>query len=176
MHNKKGFTLLELLIAATMMAVLATMGTVAYRHAISETRIQDAKNKLEVAATGMRRYMLDHPNDVYTGGSSELSAIQNGSGAWAAVNELSCPKTIGFTADKLIKCDYLENREWTSDEILMVTCGGVKTGTLCASSPVANPLVCMSGKANNRLDTRYRQDKGYVYCYSEDGVGETLGS
>ena len=60
MHqNSKGFTLLELLIAATIIGILAVFATVSYRNSAADTRVAGAKAKLEVLANAVQRYNVD---------------------------------------------------------------------------------------------------------------------
>lgn len=162
MTNKRAFTLLELLIAAAIMSVLAVLGTSAYKHSISETRIQDGKNRLRVVAGAMQRYMMDHPDVTYDG-SSHLTFV-------SGEDVQTCPRLQNFTAAALVQCDYLENRQWSTGQIKIVTCGGVAAGELCKDSTVSNPLACMTG-ISNRLDAKYQQANNYVFCISEAAEG-----
>lgn len=57
-HNK-GFTLLELLIAATIIGILAVFATVAFRNSAGETRVQGAKAKLNALGIAVQRFQLD---------------------------------------------------------------------------------------------------------------------
>jgi len=158
MKNKKGFTLLEILIAAAIMSILALMATAAYRHSISVTRIEDAKNKLRVVANAVLRFKWDYPNRSFDGTNNVLLYVTDTS---------SCPKNGAYSASTLIKCEYLENRQWTTKEIKIVVCNGSKIGgTICENSKISNPLACMTG-TSSRLDI----DKNYVFCISEDSEG-----
>ena len=167
MKIKRGFTLLEVLIAAVIMSVLAMLSTAAYKHTVSETRVQDSKNKLQVVANAVQRYMWDFPNRTMTA-PEEGKPLVFLSGS----DVQNCPKT--FSNSALIQCEYLENRAWSNDQIHIVACGGNKSGYLCSRSSVSNPLACMAG-INARIDTRYLYDvsKGFyhVFCISATTEG-----
>lgn len=53
---------MELLIAATLLSILAVFATSAYRNSTRDTRLQDLKNKTRVMAYGMQRYLEENPN------------------------------------------------------------------------------------------------------------------
>ena len=160
MKNKKGFTLLEILIAAAIMSILALMATAAYRHSISVTRVEDAKNKLRVVANAVLRFKWDYPNRGFNGNDGKNVLLYT-------ENIGTCPKDGDYSASTLIKCEYLENRQWTTKEIKIVVCNGSNTGELCSRSGVSNPLACMTG-TSSRLDTEFTSR---VYCISESDEG-----
>ena len=60
MKNKNGFTLLELLIAATIVAALTVVSTVYFRNSVAETHIHAAKVRTEVLAEAVKRFRLDY--------------------------------------------------------------------------------------------------------------------
>lgn len=62
MNNKYGFTLLELLIAAAIIGVLAIFATQSFRGAGSEVRLQDARVRARMLAVAARRYYREYPN------------------------------------------------------------------------------------------------------------------
>ena len=164
MNNKKAFTLLEILIAAAIMSVLALFGTASYRHAVSETRVQDAKNRLQAVANAMQRYMLDHPNVNYSAGSDTLFYIPANDASLTV-----CPRLDGsnFVASALIQCGYLENRAWTTPEVSIATCGTYKEGNYCTHSAVDSPLACMA-VMTSRIDSTYAySNNSNVYCINE---------
>lgn len=167
MRYRKGFTLLELLIAAAIMSALAILATSSYRKSVAETRIQDAKNRLQAVAGAMHRFMLDHPNATYAGADELL---------YLTTDQDTCSKSPAFSAAKLIQCGYLENRQWSDNYIVFVTCGGAKSGSLCENSTLSFPLACMSGR-NASFGDRYLMSKGYRYCLDSSGeVDEHIGS
>ncbi|MBR4355633.1 MAG: prepilin-type N-terminal cleavage/methylation domain-containing protein [Elusimicrobiaceae bacterium] len=163
MNNKKGFTLLELLIAATIIGILALYATVSYRSSETEIRISAAKGKIDGLAVAVQRFRMDHPRGIHFSGL--MSNVTDASANCA-------PNSSEPT--KLITCEVVENGGWDDPLMFYYVCDG-KTNE-CASSPVANPLACMRGKNHDRLPNRYRQDHGYIYCVNLETKGETMGS
>lgn len=60
MKNQCGFTLLELLIAATIVGTLAVFATVAFKNSSADARIAAAKPKAEQLATAVQRYKIEY--------------------------------------------------------------------------------------------------------------------
>ena len=65
-YRLKGFTLVELLVVITILAVLATIIIPSYRKAVVNATIDDAKSKLQLIRAAQRMYHLDEY--VYTAG------------------------------------------------------------------------------------------------------------
>lgn len=61
-RNQAGFTLLELLIAATIVGILALFATVSYRNSVAQTRFSQARGVVQVLAMGNYRAHIDYPN------------------------------------------------------------------------------------------------------------------
>lgn len=161
MKNTKGFTLLELLIAATIIGILAVYATISYRNSEAETRIAAAKARTEVLAGAVQRFRLEYETGAAFSG--EMDDVSN-PGAACSIS--------ATTPDKLITCHFVENGGWNDDMVSFYVCNG-KTGN-CASSPVAAPLACMQGKNHSHLPNQYKT--GYLYCVSAVSRGEVLGS
>ena len=166
MKNRKGFTLLELLIAATIVAALAVMATVAYRNGVIETRIQAAKTRTEVLAGAVQRFVLDY-------GASKLGA---GPELQRLAAKGACAPN-GMIVSSLINCDYVDNDGgWNDPYFAYYVCNGVKTaGTPCSKTTLNAPLACMWGRSNqNKLPAKYKTN--YSYCVSATGNEEKFGS
>ncbi len=166
MKNRKGFTLLELLIAATIVAALAVMATVAYRNGVIETRIQAAKTRTEVLAGAVQRFVLDY-------GASKLGA---GSEFRRLAAKGACAPSEP-SVSSLINCDYVDNDGgWNDPYFAYYVCNSVKTaGTPCAQTTLNAPLACMLGRSNqNKLPAKYKTN--YSYCVSATGNEEKFGS
>lgn len=159
-NNKKGFTLLELLIAATIIGILAMFATVSYKSSQADVRVAGAKARAEMLAGAVQRWNLDHPaiwglmkNSSsgacsYVGGQGETTGVQN-----------------------LIRCGYVENGGWEDGYFWFYVCKG-KSGN-CSQSPIDSPQVCMTGTEKLR-DSRY--DDGYWYCLNVTNKGERFGN
>ena len=169
MKSRRGFTLLEMLIAAAIMSVLAMLSTAAYRRTVAETHWQDSKNKLQAVASAVQRYQWDYPNRTFippaTGEKLEFipaSALAD------------CPTAASYNNKALIQCDYLENRSWSTAEIHIVACGGVKSGYICGLAPtgMSHPLACMSG-ISPRLSDEYLLTNNHAFCIDASSEGKS---
>ncbi|MBO4675360.1 MAG: prepilin-type N-terminal cleavage/methylation domain-containing protein [Elusimicrobiaceae bacterium] len=69
MHNKNGFTLLEMLVVALVITVLVTIGLVEYRKAVERTRAMEAISLLRSVYHAEKIYQMTHgsfANSLYT--------------------------------------------------------------------------------------------------------------
>lgn len=166
MKNKKGFTLLELLIAATIVGALAVLATVSYKNSLVETRLQAAKARTEVLAGAVQRFRLDYGAGKL-GSGLELRRLDT-KGSCSPSNSV---------VSSLINCDYVENDGgWDDVYFKYFVCNGSKTAdTPCANSSINNPLACMSGQSfQSKLPAKYKGT--YAFCVSNIESGEHLGS
>ena len=163
MKNCKGFSLLELLVAATIVSALAVLATVSYQNSVMETRIQAAKSRTEVLAGAVQRFRLDR------------GAGQLGSGLVFSRATGSCNPSSSSVAS-LILCGYVDNDGgWSDPYVQYYVCNGQKTAsTPCARTDLAAPLACMTGKNVDKLPAKYKTN--YAYCVSEIGTDEKTGS
>lgn len=60
--NRAGFTLLELLIAAAIIGILALFATVSYRNSTAQTRVAQARAVTQSLAMGNYRAHIDYPS------------------------------------------------------------------------------------------------------------------
>ena len=164
MRNKKGFTLLELLIAATIIGTLAMYATISYRNSIFETRLAEAKARTETVANAFQRFDMDYP------GSSMNGAILNTKKGICPTNPSS-----SNNAQDLVNCGYLEEGNWNTEYFSIIPCGKNTPHGIC-SELMSDALACLqtSGTLNKKIPTQYR---GYLYCIGEiTGPKERLGS
>ena len=150
---KKGFTLAELLVAATIISGLAVFATVQYRNSIAETQWANAKIKVEQVAAAVKQLQMDYSNITFLG--VRLSD---------RVTNLSCGLRSGKTnqnPSELIACGYLENSGWGNGVFSYFIC---PNGTGCSSDYVA----CVSTTSAAKFPTRYKIKN---YCINKDGIG-----
>lgn len=147
LHSVAGFTLLELLIAATIIGILSVFATVGYRNSVAETRIAEGRAKVRSLALANYRAHIDYPNisfgnddmsdDVFVvGGNGDVckrSFASNPNAQWPA----SCLVANGYV-DQLGFSGYFK---YTVE------------GTSSA---------CMTGN-NSKLGSKYNGKK--IYCY-----------
>ena len=176
--KKKGFTLLELLITATILAALAVLATSSYKKSMAQTRIQDYKNRTRVVAAAVQQFYAEYPT----------ATIKN--------TDLEGPYSIGScsphldswttsTADQLINCGFLENRVWTDDYVTITVCPNSKepgvefkngcTINSAGMGSVGYPLACMNGKAGKLDEARVSASWAY-FCVGSFGEGSGFGS
>jgi len=166
MKKKAGFTLLEILIAATIVGALAVLATTSYRSTVAETHIQAAKIRTEQLANAVQRFQVDYGASKLAKGV-EFSRLES----VGACN----PTATETTASKLIKCGYLQNDGgWNDIYVQYYVCNNAKTAdTPCYNSGVSSPLACMRGRsALNKLPEKYKKSD-YSYCVSADSRAET---
>ena len=168
MKSKRGFTLLELLIAATIMGVLAMVAAVSYRHNLIENRIAAAKIKTEQLATGYYRFLQEQPVSLDNNGGSALMGNLVDTSIQCQPRSHN-PKT-------LITCGYVDNGGWTDSYVQYFLCGKGKNTQECARSSIDNPLACMAGRSDlDKMPKRYRYSCGYRYCVGINESGEQQG-
>ena len=102
MQAKAGFTLLELLITAAIIGVLAMFATQSFRASSAEIRVQDARTRAQAIAMAVRRFKLDYPSAAYPGNGTTIGALSD--------NEICDHSDIGGLQN-LINCGYLERRQ-----------------------------------------------------------------
>ena len=145
--NNAGFTLLELLVAATIIGILAVFATVAYKNAAASTRAAGARAKVDALAWAQQRYLLD---------------------------PAACPSYVDTTnkITALEDCNLLEGKVILNDEYFtFALCEG---SSCSAAQNMQNPLACVFGKDNKKMPAKYA--KNYWYCVSETARTEHLGN
>ncbi len=157
MKNNKGFTLLELLVAATIIGILAVFATTAYKNSAADARVAAAKARTEALAGAVQRMRIEYP------------AFKNVSGKMQDTASTTC--TSAYTYG-LVSCGFLGNSGWTTDTAMTYwVCDESKSGG-CAASSINKPLACMVSKGDAKLPARY--GTGYIYCVSATENKETL--
>lgn len=161
MHNKKGFTLLEILVAGTIVGIMAVFATISYKNSVADARMEAAKSRVEVLAGAVQRFRIEYPNPEFDSSNAKMSDVIS---TTCAENELP----LG-----LISCGFLGNGGWSDGYVEFFVCNEKKEGS-CASSPIEKPLACMTGRDVEKQVARYKN--GYIYCVSATEKGETLGA
>ncbi len=171
MKNQKGFTLLELLIAATIIGTLAVLATVSYRASESDAHVAAARAKVEVLAGAVQRFRLEYEHaNIASGKIGNLSLVP------------PCDRDVRGNPDNnpsvLIQCDFVDNGGWDNPYFDFYVCAlnGDETDR-CPNpggAPEDRPLACMKGKDGSRLTDQYQE--GYWFCVSATGTREHFSS
>ncbi len=161
MQNQKGFTLVELLVAATIIGSLVVFATISYRKAAAETRWTAAKAKLEQVAGAVQRWQADYP--AYTLAEGII-----------ANSSADCQAKIGqyvytgrLNPSNLIACGFLEKGDWNAQSsyyYYAVCRNGDDSVTFCQT----DSLACVAPRESANLPADY---KSKVYCIDTFGVG-----
>ena len=148
--NNAGFTLLELLVAATIIGILAVFATVAYKNGAASTRAAGARAKVDALAWAQQRYLLDPAAcPLYVSTTNKITALED--------------------------CKLLERKVILNDEYFTFA---VCPDDVCSKAPDMtsdmNPLACVVGKDNKKVPAKCA--KNYWYCVSETARTEHLGN
>lgn len=158
MKNKNGFTLMELLIAATIVGILSLVATVSYQNSMAENRIANAKAKVDQIVNAIQRYEYEHSGTINIAG--ELGDI--GTGA------VSCSSS---TKDYqvLIACGLLDRNGWNDPYVKYYICNKSKSDN-CSGSKIDAPWACMKMQGS-KLPQKYQN---YMYCATPIAKGSTF--
>lgn len=160
---KKGFTLVELLVAATIIGFLVVFATVQYRNSVAEARWTRAKAQTDQLAAALERLWIDYPHVAFNSGQ-----MQN-KGTNEACN-LFIGKTGAVSLTQLIACGYLENSDWDSGYFRFYSCAHTAVPwPECGNNSIYS--VCMAAKNTASLPSVYKTKK---YCVDLSGVGHEL--
>ena len=150
MQNKKGFTLVELLVAATILGILVFLATTEYRNGVAEARWAQAKLSADQLATAVLQAKMDYPTLTFTGNLMR-NVVSN------------CNYSLGMPEDEpedpasLIACNYLEKQSWSNENFVYLVCD--QNGT-CPSF-TDNPIACVKVNEKTKMSAKY---KTYAYC------------
>lgn len=149
-HLQAGFTLLELLVAASIVAILLLFATTAYRNSVAETRAANARAKTRAIAGAYQRFKVEHPGIKLNGELAQLDTSSGSPNTGCRISSGASPEPV-----ILIQCGYLENQRWY-DGYFSYTVGSADDKTLaCAKAADKAKLGVLKGK---------------TFCVKEDGT------
>lgn len=123
-RKMNGFTLLELLIAAALVGVLAMFATQSFRRTASDVRIENAKRGADTIAAASYRFNVAYPNQLPTGVT--LSATTDPG---------DCnPGSNTAPLQQLIDCGFLENRHYWDEGDFTLFLGDIGSVTIYSAS------------------------------------------
>ena len=153
--GQKGFTLVELLVAATIIGMLVIFATTSYRNGVAETRWAEAKANADRLAAAVQRLNLDY------------SWVQFSNTPVTNVVSSECPLRFGaqhlssYNPQVLINCDYLENGPWDSEYFQYYICHN-RTSAPYKTYSSEKTVTCVQVRRGASLPSHY---KSYTYCY-----------
>lgn len=150
--NQKGFTMMELLIAAAIIGMLAVFATRSYRNTLGEAYIEDGKNRVRAVATAVQRFRMDYPGYSFGGGENLVKG------------KAACSVGVAGTAQVLVNCGYLDDRPWSDAHISIEVCG-ISTTKQCGKATLSGRLACLTG-ADSKFP-EYNGKNKYIYCVSD---------
>jgi len=124
-QNRKGFTIIELIVVITVIGILAAIVLVAYPNYQRQTRNNERKNDLTQLATALNAYAMQKNN--YMGESSGCG-FQDGGNGWAT---LTSP---GTYSKSVTKCLEEAGQLKVADNVLDPSGCRSNSGGVCGSS------------------------------------------
>lgn len=166
MIGKKGFTLTELLIAATISSILMILAVVEYRKSAAEAYWTQAKAMTDQLADAVQRFELANEQVEFKcdvamkNESSECPSYFARSGAL-------------YEPQVLIACNYVEKGMWDESYFDYYICKNSASGgcsSVCEGA-ATNALACVVPKCESKLSNNYKNRR---YCVFKNGVIEEL--
>ncbi len=138
LKNRRGFTLMELVVVVLIMGILASMGVPYYYKTIETSKATDAVAIAHLIGSANRMYLVDNPGATISG------LIDNSCNNPA----LTCATAPG--ACKLVACNYVAKQDWASSAYNFYACSNGGGAPCCANGPAPyNPkgVACVARKA-----------------------------
>jgi prepilin-type N-terminal cleavage/methylation domain-containing protein len=150
--NRRGFTLIEMVVVVLIMGILASIGMPYYYKTVETSKATDAVAIGHLLGNANRMYKIDNPVAV----SGQIT------------NGCSTTCTPGSNnACNLIACSYVAQQDWSNASYDYFVCNGGAGGGCCGGTSVA----CVSRKAG--APANYA---GWGYQFQSDGRCVSLGS
>ncbi|MBQ7908284.1 MAG: prepilin-type N-terminal cleavage/methylation domain-containing protein [Elusimicrobiaceae bacterium] len=167
MKNKKGFTLVELLVAATILGILAVFATTSYRNSVAENHWAQARAVTKQLAGSLQRVKMDYPFLSFEAGKMTSNVYL----------DTVCPLDSTLTAETvfrrgdLISCGYLEGGAWKNKYFEYWVCGSTPSTAPCNSTSHQDnegqyPLACVTVKETAKLPSQFLSN---TFCVHETG-------
>lgn len=178
--NKRGFTLLELIIVIVILGILAAVGIPTYQKAIETGKANDAAALVSMAGTANKMFQLDHGG--YASGllnSACNTCSGNCSGDWNGCSGNGTPSCNGWSGAppyNIVACRYLSPQNWDNKpyKLWMVygdtLAGSCSQGTYTAGSAGSPAMV--AAVCRNSVSAAY---KTWGYAVDVNGTITVLG-
>lgn len=147
--NRKGFTLIELVIVTVIMGILASIGLPYYLKTVEVSKAGDAVAIGHLLGNSYRMYLVDHPSP-----SDALSGqITNSCNSGACDTSNPC---------RLVRCNYVAKQDWDA---------GAYTYSVGVSG-FASSIMRKTGASPGTNATPYRS---WGYTFSTAGICAAVG-
>lgn len=150
--NRRGFTLIELMVVVLIMGILASMGVPYYFKTVETSKATDSVAIGHLLGNANRMYLIDNPGGI----SGQVTNTCNGQ---------ACASASG--ACKLVACSYVAQQDWTNSSYDYFVCNGGAGGGCCG----ANAVACTSRKAGTSAPY-----SGWGYRFLNNGSCVALGT
>lgn len=166
-RNRRGFTLIELVVTMLIIGVLAAFAIPQYLKTVESGKADDAVAILNMIGTTNKMFALDH-NGYYVNGAFPAGSCSGTCGGAGA-----CPTGTVSSAQGnaciLVCCKYLADQDWSTKPYNFSACdaGSGAGGTLCAAGMVSSA---------KRVATAYAPYNGWGYTMTSAGVIAASGS
>ncbi len=157
MKKSAGFTLLELLIAATILGIMVVFAATSYQNSMAETRLAAARGRLDVLAAAVQRFQFDYGINPPPGQLLDVEGLGR------------CKDN-----ENLFNCGFLENGGWSDSYVRFYVCDNAETGKcfsredVTVPATVTNPFACVQTIPTAKWPKRFQD---YTYCTSATASG-----
>lgn len=131
MRNKKGFSLLEILVAVAVVSIISVLGVQTYTKHIKSAKLVEAKAEAAVLELAMSQYNISHP-------TAKLSTIDVATLSSSGLLQ----SALKFNTDGEDKCTYsyktYNNGTFTTTEkhVVLESCTFAETGKIITAEGV----------------------------------------
>ena len=111
--NRKGYTLIELVVVVLIIGILASFGIPQYLKTVETSKADDAVSIINMIGTTNKMFALDH------GGNYAYGQLT------AACGSAACPTVAPYSnACALVWCKYLADQDWATRPYDYAACNG----------------------------------------------------
>ncbi len=150
--ERKGFTLIELMVVIMLIGILTAFGLPQYMKAIENNKAEDAGSVTNMVATANRMYALDHSN-TYAAGSMDSCA------GYSACTGSGNPC-------ELVGCRYLSSMDFQNYSYTITVGGDCGAGVSAA---------CSKRRTSGNNSTSSSPYNGWGYSVDTNGLMTTIG-
>ena len=153
--DRKGFTLLELIVVILIIGILAAFAVPQYMKSLENNKADDAAALINMVATTNRMYALDH------GGKYTVGTLTS-----ACSNQTTCPASGGDTDPcSLVSCKYLAATDFNNKPYVIAA--GNKANCLSWAGAI---VACGARRTTGPNSTAQAPYSSWGYTVDDGGV------